>query len=686
MAIGALALLAVTTTWSEQTRTADLIFVCAGGVLTVHGLLVLLYLKRVPSPHAGLKYFSITLDLSCLFTAHLASFFNYSGVYEIFRAPGTWLLICLFNGLGALRYSARSSLFAAGLTVGFGASLVFLTLHAPNVPLLAHSAFIGEGLNLDDCVISVLFSALPALCAAIVASNSKRLVLRTMGHARARARAEDRQRQILDSMADMILVKGADAKILWANRALREAWGSEQAELVGELYGGHASEDERQRSLAQHALVVQSQDTVLMPDERFARADGRVLQVDTVTSPIFDASGQVAMTVSVSRDVSDRKKLQAHLRLSETMSSVGTLAAGMAHEINNPLTYVLANLEFLSGRLPKLSAGLGPLDSNDLITALEEAHEGASRVQRIVKDLKDAAHGDPEQLDEIDVKQALESALKLTGNELSHRAKIARDYEQVPNVNGNPSRLGQVLLNLLVNAAQAIREGAADDNEVRLNLRAASGDRVAIEVVDTGHGIAEEHLPHLFDPFFTTKDVGEGTGLGLFICHRIISDMGGTIEAESRPGHGATFRVLLPAATRPSQRIEVAPALLAPTRRGRILVVDDDTLVAKALSRLLAVHHDVIALTRADEALTRLERGERFDLIFCDLMMPVTTGQEFHERLRELAPEQAERTIFITGGAFTDTSRKFLETTANDRLEKPFDRGKLDAIVARYLN
>src|SRR6202000_2079886 len=122
------------------------------------------------------------------------------------------------------------------------------------------------------------------------------------------------------------------------------------------------------------------------------------------------------------------------------------------------------------------------------------------------------------------------------------------------------------------------------------------------------------------------------------------------------------------------------------TRRGRILVVDDDTLVAKALSRLLAEHHEVHALTSAGNALARLERGERFDLIFCDLMMPVTTGVEFHERLLELARDQAERTIFITGGACTEASRKFLETTANDRLEKPFDQHKLRQIVARYLN
>jgi CheY-like chemotaxis protein len=209
-----------------------------------------------------------------------------------------------------------------------------------------------------------------------------------------------------------------------------------------------------------------------------------------------------------------------------------------------------------------------------------------------------------------------------------------------------------------------------------------------IEVRDSGHGIPEEHMARLFEPFFTTKDVGEGTGLGLFICHRIVSDLSGSIEVESSVGSGSVFRVILPAAGTPSEPVEAALERTPENtlRRGRILVVDDDTLVAKALSRLLAAHHDVIALTSAGDALARLERGERFDLIFCDLMMPITTGVEFHERLRLLAADQAERTIFITGGAFTDASRKFLETTANDRLEKPFDQHKLQKLVARYLN
>ncbi|HEY4105439.1 MAG TPA: ATP-binding protein, partial [Polyangiaceae bacterium] len=592
------------------------------------------------------------------------------------------------NGLGAVRYSARASLFSALLTLVYGAALLVVVRHMGAVPWLDDSSFIGAGLNIFDCAIAIVFATVPAVCAAVVAWHSEELLERSTRDAAASASAEDRQRQILDAMADMILVKDASSKIIWANRALREAWGANNEDLAGQDYNPKAKADERNRSLEQDALVLDTQDTVLLPDERLERKDGRILQVDTVKSPIFDGKGRVIMTVGVSRDVSDRKKLEAQLRLTETMSTVGTLAAGMAHEINNPLTYVIANLEYLAERLPEHGPWLGERQAREWVSALSEAREGAARVQRIVKDLKDASRGGEDHFGAVNIEQVLESTLKLAANELQHHARVVREYQRVPAVNGNAARLGQVFLNLLVNAAHAIREGAADANEIRLVLRTDATGRVVIEVRDSGHGIPEEHMARLFEPFFTTKDVGEGTGLGLFICHRIVSDLSGAIEVESSPGSGSVFRVILPSAGAPS---EPADAALEQTprhevRRGRILVVDDDTLVAKALSRLLAEHHEVIALTSAGDALARLERGERFDLIFCDLMMPVTTGVEFHERLRKLAADQAERTIFITGGAFTDASRKFLETTANDRLEKPFDQHKLQKLVARYLN
>ena len=683
-AFGALTIL---TASSAQTRAANAVFTAVVCVLAIYAGVVWQWLKKGLSHQTTLKYVSVWIDISCLYALHLASLVNHSGAYEVFRAPGPWLMIGVFNGLGAVRYSAKASLFSVFLTLFYGSALLLVVRNFHTVPWLAESSFVGPGLNIFDCATAVVFAAVPGVCSAVVAWHSEELLARSTRDAAGRASAEDRQRQILDAMADMILVKDAESKIVWANRALREAWGTDNDQLLGQEYNPHSKLDERNRSLEQDALVLDTRDTILLPDERLERKDGRILQVDTVKSPIFDGQGQVIMTVGVSRDVSDRKKLEAQLRLTETMSTVGTLAAGMAHEINNPLTYVIANLEFLAQRLPQHGPWLGEREAREWVSALTEAREGASRVQRIVKDLKDASRGDQDHFGVVDIEQVLESTLKLAANELQHHARVVRDYSRVPTVSGNASRLGQVFLNLLVNAAHAIREGAAHENEIKLVLRADPKERVVVEIHDSGHGIPEEHLARLFEPFFTTKDVGEGTGLGLFICHRIVTDLGGTIEVESSIGAGSVFRVVLPPSSQPTDRIEVViERPTAVTRRGRILVVDDDTLVAKAMSRLLAEHHEVLALTSAGEALTRLERGERFDLIFCDLMMPVTTGVEFHQRLLALDRKQAERTIFITGGAFTDASRKFLETTANDRLEKPFDQQKLRQIIARYLN
>jgi CheY-like chemotaxis protein len=195
-------------------------------------------------------------------------------------------------------------------------------------------------------------------------------------------------------------------------------------------------------------------------------------------------------------------------------------------------------------------------------------------------------------------------------------------------------------------------------------------------------------LSRIFEPFFTTKAVGVGTGLGLSICHSYVQNMGGDIHVRSEQGRGTTFEVVLPPApAHPSGgQAAVSPEAGAPTPRGRLLVIDDEPLLIAALSRTLAPEHEVVALTHAREALERLRAGERFALILCDLMMPEMTGMELHETLVREAPGQAERMVFLTGGAFTEAARAFLNTTRLPWLEKPFEpetlRTRLRALLA----
>jgi CheY-like chemotaxis protein len=249
----------------------------------------------------------------------------------------------------------------------------------------------------------------------------------------------------------------------------------------------------------------------------------------------------------------------------------------------------------------------------------------------------------------------------------------------VPPVDGAESSLCQLFLNLLLNAAQAIPEGHMDENEIRVSTFVDDADRVTIEIGDTGRGIPLPVRERLFTPFFTTKPAG--TGLGLTICAHIVGSLGGEITVDSEVGRGSVFRVSL----RPSKYLggqSIAPSQTpSTTPRGRILVVDDEEAVGLYLQHALAREHEVISLTNAREALARIERGDRFDVILCDAMMPIMTGMDFYTLVSRVAPALAGRVIFMTGGTFTQQAHDFLESVPNQSLEKPFEIERVVTMV-----
>jgi two-component system NtrC family sensor kinase len=243
-----------------------------------------------------------------------------------------------------------------------------------------------------------------------------------------------------------------------------------------------------------------------------------------------------------------------------------------------------------------------------------------------------------------------------------------------------------VFLNLLLNAAQSIPEGAAEKNVIRVTTRPDPGGGARIEVSDTGVGIEPGHLARIFDPFFTTKEHGIGTGLGLSICHGAVTDLGGRIEVESTPGRGTTFRVILPRASNTAAPVKTPSSTedkgrSRAHRRASVLVIDDEPLIIKLVAAILAKDYDVTCETRGEAALARIESGERYDAILCDLMMPQVTGMDLHDSLLEIAPEQAKVMLFLTGGAFTSRARAFLERASNVTIDKPFDAAALRARV-----
>jgi signal transduction histidine kinase len=402
----------------------------------------------------------------------------------------------------------------------------------------------------------------------------------------------------------------------------------------------------------------------------------------------------------------ERRKIQEQLLISERMASMGTLAAGVAHEINNPLSVVVGNLhvirqdlEALVGRLNEQAGALSATDrltgpsavdesvqvdavASALRESVRDAEEAAERVRVIVRDLRVFSRPDDDLRGSVDVHKVLESSLRMARNELRQRARITLDFGTVPNVDGNEGRLGQVFLNLLVNAAHAIPEGRTGQNDIAVRTKFENG-MVVVEISDTGSGIAPDVLPKIFDAFFTTKPIGIGTGLGLAICHRILTALNGRIEVKSQVDLGTTFRVLLPPAratrTQSVPMLQRAvPATIA--RRGSILVIEDEPALCRVLERLLLPHR-VTTVMRAREALARIQAGERFSIILCDLMMPEMTGMEFYGELIRHHGVIANRVIFMSGGVLSPHSREFLERVPNLRLDKPIDTTRLHQLV-----
>jgi PAS domain S-box-containing protein len=430
------------------------------------------------------------------------------------------------------------------------------------------------------------------------------------------------------------------------------------------------------------ALLAQA-DRVLAGEEFTVESRIGAVALEVAFTPVRDHTGEVQGAIGVSMEITERVRMQSQLLQAERLTSMGTLSASVAHEINNPLSYVLSNLDFAAKELaePEKNAP----KTRELAQWVSLAREGAARVARIVRGLKAFGLQDDDRAEPTDVLAALERSLDMADNAIRHRARLVRSLKDVPPVFANELRLTQVFVNLLLNAAQAIPEGHRDANEIRVRAWHEETHRaVVVEVEDTGTGMEPDVKARVFEPFFTTKPIGVGTGLGLSICHGIVHGLGGSIDVESRPGEGTRIRLRLPASGRARQTDAVPRPRGAPLRRGRLLVVDDNERVAHSFAMRLS-DHDVEISLDPRAAADRVLGGDSFDVIFCDLMMPAMTGMDLYAVIARERPKQAERMVFVTGGAFTPAARDFVARVPNAVLEKPFDEEKLTAVLASHL-
>ncbi|MFL5249755.1 MAG: two-component system sensor histidine kinase NtrB, partial [Myxococcales bacterium] len=376
--------------------------------------------------------------------------------------------------------------------------------------------------------------------------------------------SEERVRLLLESTGEGICGLDLSGRVTFCNPAALKLLRVGSAQILGQpLYDMlrlPGSEQTLERAWIELALktCARVEQELALPCE-----DGLVVPVHHSGSPVL-LDGRLVGRVVTLTDLTARKRAeeelrrsQAQLRMADRLATVGTLSAGVAHEINNPLAYTIANLGYVAERLRDLP---GSLDLDEVDTAIAEALEGAERVRRIVKDMKTLSRVDDETISAVDVERALDASVNMAIHELRQKANVVKEYAGVGFALANEGRLVQVFLNLLVNASQAIATSSPESNEVRIVTCLDAEGRIAVEISDTGGGIPEDVLPRIFDPFFTTKPLGVGTGLGLSICHSLVTAIGGEIDVTSKVGAGTRFLLTLPSVQPGAATLRVRPA------------------------------------------------------------------------------------------------------------------------------
>lgn len=395
--------------------------------------------------------------------------------------------------------------------------------------------------------------------------------------------------------------------------------------------------------------------------------------------PAVDTREAEADDASDPRPSPDTRTPAAALRLATRHRSVQTLAAGVAHEIGNPLTYVLMCLD-------ELSQGIERGDDHPALGSLaDRARQGAERVRDIVRGLSsfDRDHGRRER---VDVNRAARTALELARGELRRPIEIETSLGEVPAVVANPSRLAQVLYNLLVNAAQALHaDGERPAAPPALGIETwTEHPWVYINVWDTGPGIEPTIRDRIFEPFVSSKPAGQGAGLGLAVCHNYVAELAGEIDFDCDLEQGTRFTVRLPAAPAVEASAPVTVAARARPGKSRLLVVDDEPEIRRGLQAMLRRFGEVDVADSAARARALLQGDANYDLVLCDLSMPGESGESLYRWITTARPELARRVAYVTGGT-PNPQDDGDPTEAPPCLLKPFRRQELYEFVRRAM-
>ncbi|TXD38241.1 GAF domain-containing protein [Lujinxingia vulgaris] len=513
-----------------------------------------------------------------------------------------------------------------------------------------------------------------------VAASQAGLLLSSALVSEALRESEARHRSVVEMSRSAIVVVGGD-EVLFANQAAHRLWGMSPQDFVArrlaELFDGWRS--------GAYLESVEQRESVESAEAWAVRGDGSTLSVEASAQPIvFD--GRDAMQLMIS-GVAEKKAILAERLRMDRLVVMGTMAATVGHEINNPLSYVHANLDYALEELDVWMSARGYDDTShglgEVFDGLRSALEGAERIRGVVESIQSFSALERGMPSATWIDQPLYSSVRMARGEMGPRIEIDLQLASTSPVTMSQAQLGQIFMNLLINAAHALSDASVPQPRVVVRSR-QEGDWVWVEFEDNGPGIDEAVLPHVFEPFVTTKEASRGTGLGLAICHQIVADCGGIITAERGADGGCLMRLRLPAASDPTTQIfEVFENEGESERRGKVLVVDPDPTIGASLKRVLRAQHDVDVVTDVEEATRALGRAmPEYDVVLCDVRLRGGAGLETVQWVRRHAPRYWQRLVAMTASACSSSQQLMLDELPNPWLRKPFELANLRGIVA----
>lgn len=491
---------------------------------------------------------------------------------------------------------------------------------------------------------------------------------------------------VMDQASCGIFIVDKAGIILELNQHAADFVAGKKNQIIGRLLLDYICDEEKAFFTDQHELLLKGN---IIPTQDF-NIKSLQNQIKTIEfSTLVVTSKNKNLLVYIGKNVTERNDLRKQVLLNAKLATLGVLAAALAHEVNNPLAWILENLTSLEVDLNAFKNTPEKLQIEQALKKLIHALQGAESIKNIVASFKDFARNGSAALEPVDLHAILNNVIDMVFYRDKQEIQIEKQFsEEVPdNLLFNAGKLKQVFINLSINAVKAAR--ASKKTQKRICIKTSLHEKnIQIDFIDNGDGIKPEILQKLFKPFFTTREMGQGSGLGLYISQEIVASMGGSIKVKSTFNEGATFSVCLPKqeAALISEK-KVLNHFMFPVPAKRILIIDDEPNFLNSLKRMLGKEHHITMVLSGKEAMDLLVNKQmNFDLIISDLSMSEVNGMDIYDFIHDQNKKLTERFIFMTGGAYSEETKVFLEKINNECLEKPFDQKDLIFAIQNTLS